>query len=142
MVRRMSPALLDWLETAHLFGVLLWIAGLVACLRLLRAHAQCGERAVAATAGSTALLMDIGATVAIAAGLVMALGMEPMPLQQGWLHIKLTFVVLGMLSAHGLTRAKLKRAKGGEAAAPPAFLLPGVLAIVAVIVALAVTKPL
>ena len=138
----MSAALLDWIETAHVFGVILWVAGLVACLRLLRAHAAGGGSATAAVARSTAILMDIGATVAILAGLTMVIGMEPSPLREGWMHPKLLLVVLGVLGAHGVTRAKIAKARRGENVAMPAFVEPAAIAAVAVIVALAVAKPM
>jgi protoporphyrinogen IX oxidase len=138
----MSDALHAWIETAHLFGVILWIAGLIACLQLLRAHASGGGSAAAETARSTALLMDLGAALAIAAGLTMALAVEPSPFREGWLHAKLTFVVLGMLSLHGITRAKIKKARRGETSSLAAWPLPAALALVALIVTLAVAKPM
>jgi uncharacterized membrane protein len=142
MVRGMSPALLGWIETAHVFGVILWVAGIFACLRLLRAHAAGAGSAAADTARSTAILMDIGATVALAAGLTMVIGMQPTPLREGWMHPKLLLVVLGVISIHGLTRAKIKKARRGESAAMPSFVEPAAIAVVALIVALAVAKPM
>jgi protoporphyrinogen IX oxidase len=139
----MSAALYGWFETAHIFGAILWISGLIACLRLLQAHAAGGGEAAAQTAHSTALLMDLGAAVAIGAGLTMALGVTPSAFSDGgWLHAKLTVVVLGVLSAHGITRAKVGKARRGEQVAIPGFLVPLAIALPAVIVALAVTKPL
>lgn len=138
----MSEALTSWMETAHVFGVLLWIAGLYASFRLLRAHARGGGQHAAETARGSAIVMDIGAAIAIAGGVIMILGVEPSPLREGWLHTKLALIVLGLFSLHGIARAKIKKARTqGESSDSPA--LEGVLiALSALLVILAVAKPM
>jgi len=66
--------------------------------------------------------MDLAATVAIGCGLVMALTHNSThPTTSlfgapgaGWFHIKLTVVVLGILSVHGLVRARVGRFSRGD----------------------------
>jgi uncharacterized membrane protein len=82
-----------------------------------------------------ALVMDLGATLAIAMGLWRALKVVPTEFANGgWLHMKLTAVVVCILSVHGLARARLGRLRRGEAAIVPAWawavLAVGVLAAI------------
>ncbi len=114
----MSPSTLSWLNAIHVVGAILWVAGLTAVLALLSVHGRVdgvardtltrAERAVA-------MLMDLGATVAIGVGLYRALGVTPTEFGRGaWLHIKLTVVVVGILSVHGLARVKIKQFREGR----------------------------
>src|SRR5207244_11743067 len=111
-----------------------------ACMWLLHVHALvegAARDALSRTEKSVAMLMDMGATLAIAAGLTLALESTPNAFKTGpWLHIKLTVVVLGILSAHGMVRAKIKKFSRGEVKPLPRWLFTAVLAAVAVIVAL------
>lgn len=69
--------------------------------------------------------MDAGATIAIAAGLTMAFGTTPIAFKTGgWLHIKLTLVVVGVLSVHGLVRVKMRKFRNGDVAPLPNWMLP------------------
>ncbi len=138
----MSPDLLEWIESAHVFAVILWIAGLVASLRLIRAHAAGGGEAAVSSARGSAVIMDIGATLAILSGLTMILGSDPSPMSEGWLHAKLGLVVLGLFALHGITRAKIAKARrGGESALHPAI-EPVAIALAALLAILAVAKPM
>lgn len=138
----MSPVAYEWFEAAHVFAVILWISGLFACFRLLRAHAAGAGKPAADTARSTALVMDIGAAIAIAAGVVMLLGVEPSPLREGWMHPKLALVVIGLFAFHGVCRAKIKKARTeGEGSVHPAAEAV-LLALAALIAILAVAKPM
>jgi uncharacterized membrane protein len=63
-----------------------------------------------------ALVMDLGAAVAIGFGLWLALRHTPNEFKQGaWLHVKLTAVVVGVLSTHGIARVKIKKFRTGDA---------------------------
>src|SRR5690606_14573922 len=92
---------------------------------------------------SLALAMDIAATLAIGTGLYMALtkgGTHPTTNLfaapgAGWFHIKLTVVVLGILSAHGMVRARIARFGRGDLKPIPQWLWSVVLiSIVAILI--------
>lgn len=115
----------SWLLGAHLIGVVFWIGGLMSVYWLLRMHVHAPkdmhdklilmERALALT-------MDLAATLAIGAGLALAihekLFSQP---KMGWLHIKIAVVVLGILSVHGIVRARVGRFSRGEKPTVPSW---------------------
>ena len=140
----MNPELYTVIKALHLIGIVLWAGGLLASMQLLAVHPRVDEHGRAAVIGSarkTALLMDIGAFVAIALGLYLALGTTPSAFKQGgWLHLKLT-VVVGLLAAHVMTRIKIGKFRRGDTNPMAGFLYPGALVILAAIVAIAVIKP-
>lgn len=112
-----------WLAAAHVVGVILWVGGLTAVLALLHVHPRVDEAArklLSAVERRLALVMDLGATLAIATGLYRALDRTPNEFSNGgWLHVKLTAVVFGVLSVHGLARVKIKKYREGEARPVP-----------------------
>jgi uncharacterized membrane protein len=85
----------------HFAGFSLWIGGLIAMALLVHA----GSRHKAA-----GILADVGATVAIATGVINAIqrGLFKMP----WMHIKLTLVVI-LIGVHIALRMKMKRGRAG-----------------------------
>src|SRR5262245_1435748 len=129
---------LRWTLVAHVFGVVVWIGGLLTCMSLLHVHTRvegAARDALSKTEKSVALLMDLGATLAIAAGLTLAI--KDHEFQNGaWLHVKLAAVVAGILSAHGIVRAKIKKFSRGELAPLPRWLFTVVLAASAIAVTL------
>jgi protoporphyrinogen IX oxidase len=136
----MSIETLSWLRVAHVFGFVVWIGGMLSCLSLLHVHTLVdgvARESLTRVEKSVAMLMDLGATVAIAAGLTMALESTPNAFKTGaWLHVKLTVVALGLLSAHGIVRARIKQFSRGQIKPLPRWLFTAVLAAVAVIIAL------
>lgn len=124
-----------WVKVAHIIGFTVWVGGLLSVAALLRAHegADAASRPGMVTAArGMALIMDLGATLAIAMGLWLALKSPRFPhtafKSGGWLHIKLTLVVLGLLATHGLMRAKIgKLRRGTKTTALPAWVIPVVL---------------
>jgi uncharacterized membrane protein len=121
----MSEETLLYVKAAHLLGFTLWIAGLATVYWLLRVHAAAPKDARDLLSGverSLAMLMDLGATVAIASGLTMAFaapashwgGASTAFGSGGWIHVKLTLVVVGVLAVHGFNRAKVKRFRMGQ----------------------------
>jgi uncharacterized membrane protein len=140
----MTAEIYNWLRVAHIFGFVAWIGGMLACLSLLHVHTLvegAARDALTKVEKSVAMLMDLGATMAIAAGLTMALDYMPNGFNTafstgGWLHVKLTIVVLGLLSAHGMVRARIKQFSRGQIKPLPRWLFTAVLAAVAVIIAL------
>ncbi len=129
-----------WLHIGHICGFIAWIAGMLATLFLLRVHSVvegpardvCGRQE-----RRTAMLMDLGATLAMVCGFVMAFGNTPNAFKTGgWLHIKLTIVAVVLLGIHGFTRAQVKRFRNGAVRGLPRALPYIVLAAAAVVVVL------
>lgn len=138
----------SWLLVAHLIGVLLWVSGLASVYWLLRFHTHAPKEVhekLTLMERSLALMMDLGATLAIVAGLWMAFskdGTHPTTTLfgapgAGWFHIKLTVVVLGVLSVHGLIRARVGQFGRGEVKPVPqwmwSLLLVSLVAIVVLV---------
>jgi uncharacterized membrane protein len=122
-----------WLLTAHLIGVLLWVGSLFTVYWLLRFHTQAPAAAsdkLVLMERSMALVMDLGATLAMGCGIAMAVmkgGTHPTTNLfatpgAGWFHIKLTIVVLGVLSVHGMLRARVAKFSRGETPTVPQWL--------------------
>jgi protoporphyrinogen IX oxidase len=136
----MSPTTLQWVKVAHIFGFVLWSSGLLSALFMLRAHAAIESNARAALIPLEKIIgivMDAGATVAMAAGFALAFGTTPIAFKTGgWLHVKLTLVVLGVLSVHGMLRVKMRKYRNGDVTPLPTWLLPVLLIAIAGIVLL------
>jgi uncharacterized membrane protein len=134
----------QWLLTAHLLGVILWLGGLFSVYWLLRMHVHAPKDAhekLILMERSIALMMDIAAAVAIGCGIAIAL--YPLNLftvkPVAWLHLKLTAIVLGILPVHGMVRARIKKFGQGEIKPVPqwlwSLLLLGItIAVMAVVV--------
>lgn len=133
----------DWLKAGHLIGDFIWVGSMFAVYWLLRFHAQAPADAhekLTLMERSMALMMDIAATLAIGTGVALIFyridgysSLFAMP-GSGWFHIKLTVVVLGMLSVHGMLRARIKKFTNGKISPVPQWqwtvLLSSVVAIV------------
>jgi uncharacterized membrane protein len=134
----------SWLHVAHILGFTAWIGGLLAVAALLRAHegADAASRpGVITAARNMALVMDLGATLAIAVGLIVAFKAPQFPNTAfktgGWLHIKLLVVVLGLVVPHGMMRAKIgKLRRGTQTAALATWVIPVILLAAAVVITL------
>lgn len=134
----------SWLHVGHVLGFTTWIGGLLAVAALLRAHegADAASRPGVITASrNMALVMDLGATLAIAVGLIVAFKDPKYPNTAfktgGWLHVKLAVVVLGLLVPHGMMRAKIGKLRRGTQTAPLAsWVIPGILLAAAVVITL------
>ena len=121
---QLHPDTYAWVKAGHLIGVFLWISGMVAVYWMLRLHVHAPKDAhekLIYMERSLALMMDIAAALAIGLGIVMIVGQEPMFLKKpneyvsrGWFHIKLTVVVVGLLSMHGMLRARIKKFQEGK----------------------------
>jgi len=122
-----------WLTTGHLIGVFLWLGGMFAVYWLLRLHAQAPKDVndkLVLMERSLAMVMDLGATLAIICGLGMAFskgGDHPTSNLfaapgAAWFHIKLTVVVLGVLSCHGIIRARVGRFSRGQTPTVPQWI--------------------
>jgi putative membrane protein len=130
-------------KAAHIFGFIVWVSGLATLLHLLHVHPWVdaeNQKPLQITEKRVAMLMELGSLLAIAAGLRMALGTTPTAFGTGgWLHVKLTIVVLGILGLHGYARMKVKKFSRGEIKPIPTLLFPLLLVCVAGIVTLSAT---
>jgi uncharacterized membrane protein len=131
----------SWLLVGHLLGVVLWVGGLTTVFWLLRMHTQMPDTVsdkFVLMERSLALAMDIAATLAIGTGLALALHQTPNLFSRpggGWFHIKLTIVVLGILSMHGMIRARVAKFSRGEKPSVPNWIWSVILiSIVAILV--------
>lgn len=115
-----------WLLALHVVGVIVWVGGLTAVMALLTAHARVDEGSrgtLTMVEKRIAIVMDLGATLAIGLGLYLALRHTPNEFKHGpWLHIKLTAVVAGVLSTHGWVRVRIKKNARGEVKPVPVAL--------------------
>ncbi|HVK86667.1 MAG TPA: CopD family protein [Kofleriaceae bacterium] len=137
-----------WLKAAHLIALFLWIGGLFAIYWMLRLHAHAPTDAhekLTLMERSIALSADIAAAVAIATGVLMIFrapgGNLLAQKGAGWLHIKLTVVVLGILPVHGILRGKIKKFGQGKIAPVPQWLWSLFLAAITAAVILVVRGP-
>jgi uncharacterized membrane protein len=143
----MSPETLLWLRAGHFIGLFVWIGGMFAVYWMLRFHSHAPkavhEKLVLAER-SLALMMDIASALAIGCGLAMALGQTPTAFARpggGWFHIKLTVVVLGILSVHGMLRARIKKFGQGQISDVPGWQWSVLLASITAIVLLVTQGP-
>ncbi len=145
----MDPKIYLWLKAGHLISLFLWIGGLFAIYWMLRLHAHAPKDAhekLTLMERSIALSTDIASAVAIGTGLGIVFGapggnMLAQP-GAGWLHIKLTVVVLGMLPVHGILRGRIKKFGMGKITPVPQWLWSLFLASITVIVIMVVRGPL
>ena len=143
----MSPSLYAWMLSGHIIGILLWIGALFTVYWMLRLHTQTPKDVsdkLTLMERSMAIVMDLGATLAIGTGIAMAVsaggprGTHPVTNLfaapgAGWFHIKLTLVVLCILSVHGFVRSRVAKFSRGETPSVPSWpwslLLVGIVGI-------------
>jgi putative membrane protein len=101
-----------WTLVAHIFGLTLWVTGLLVTTIALYRHAQevsADAREALAKLERIFLrgMADPGALLTIVAGIILIASNRTYYLHAGWLHIKLSFVVI-MIGLHGwiATRSK------------------------------------
>ncbi|MCX5745440.1 MAG: CopD family protein [Proteobacteria bacterium] len=110
----------EWLKVAHLISLFLWIGGLFAIYWILRLHVHAPatvHEKLTLMERSIAMATDLACTAAIIAGVGLIFAQTPNLFARpgnGWLHIKLTVVLLGLLPMHGMLRAKIKRFGQGK----------------------------
>jgi uncharacterized membrane protein len=140
----MDPAIYPWVRIVHIVGVVLWVSGMLGVLSLLRAHTEVdgvARETLTRSERATAMIMDLGATLAIVAGLYLAFKSPRFPntafAAGGWFHIKLTLVVIVVLGLHGMARAKIRKFRNGQIKPLPTWAVPALLLAVTAIVVLA-----
>lgn len=143
----MTRPTLEWLLAGHLIGLFVWLGGMFTVYWMLRFHSHAPkavhEKLVLAER-SLALMMDLGAALAIGCGLGMAFGQTPTVFGRsggGWFHIKLTVVVLGILSVHGMLRARIKKFGQGNVSEVPGWQWSVLLGSITVIILLVFKGP-
>jgi protoporphyrinogen IX oxidase len=101
------------LLVVHLFGVVLWVSGLLVTSMSLTRHTQeASSEARQALARLERIflrgLADPGALLAILGGISLISTNSSYYLHAPWLHIKLTFVLL-LIGLHGMVAVRTKR---------------------------------
>jgi uncharacterized membrane protein len=141
----MDPKVYDWLKSGHLIGDFIWVGSMFAVYWLLRLHTHAPKEAhekLVLMERSMALMMDVASALAIGTGIALIIyrpgeGTIFAEKPAGWFHIKLTIVVLGMLSMHGMLRAKVKKFSSGQVPTIPQWqwtiILSSVVAILIVV---------
>lgn len=141
----MDPKVYDWLKAGHLIGDFLWVGSMFAVYWLLRFHTHAPKEAhdkLVLMERSMALMMDVASALAIGTGVVLIFyrtgdGTIFSEKPAGWFHIKLTIIVLGLLSMHGMLRAKVKKFSQGNVPSVPQWqwtvILSSVVAVLIVV---------
>ena len=143
----------QWLLSAHLIGVILWLGCLFAVYWLLRVHAHAPKDMLdklTLVERSLALTMDLAAALAIGTGLAMAIrhdGTHPTSTlftapHAGWFHIKLLVVVVGILPVHGMVRGKIGKFSRGVISNVPQFMWSLLLISIVIVVVMVIRGPL
>jgi putative membrane protein len=111
-----------WTLVGHVFGLVLWIAGLLMTTVILAHH--CREtsteaRRTLARMGRICMrgLADPGAFVTLLAGVILITTNRSYYLHARWLHIKLVFVAV-LIGVHGLVAIRNKSLVSGPANFP------------------------
>jgi len=141
----MSGSVYLLVMTAHVIGMVLWISGLTAIYWMLRFHdhaPKSSHEQLTLQERALALATDIAATVTIGCGIAMAV--SPINLfttpGNGWLHVKLTAVVLLILPVHGILRGRIKKYSQGILKPAPTWLWSMLLGGIAIAIFSVVTK--
>jgi uncharacterized membrane protein len=141
----MSPSVYLLVMTAHVLGMVLWISGLTAIYWMLRFHdhaPKSSHEQLTLQERALALATDIAAAVTIGCGIAMAV--SPVNLfttpGNGWLHVKLTAIVLLILPVHGILRGRIKKYSQGILKPAPTWLWSMLLGGIAIAIFSVVTK--
>lgn len=141
----MSASVYLLVMTAHVIGMVLWISGLTAIYWMLRFHDHAPKSAheqLTLQERALALATDIAATVTIGCGIAMAV--SPINLfstpGNGWLHVKLTAIVLLILPVHGILRGRIKKYSQGNLKPVPSWAWSMLLGGIAIAIFAVVTK--
>ena len=130
-------------KTIHICGVLVWFAGFMTSLHVLAAYARTSADArgdFGALAGRVGIVMDLGATVTLTAGIALVAGPYQELMKNGSMHAKLMFV-LAILGLHGMVRMRLGQYKRGDVSPLAAWLAPAVAAAFVLVVVLITMRP-
>lgn len=140
----------QWVKAFHVAGIVFWAGAMMGLVQLLVAAGKGDEAArkiLLPPARTMAFVMDIGATVAIACAVYLAVGTKAFmgdqwPMKLPWMHVKLTIVLL-IIGGHGFLRVKLGKYRKGKDTKPvsPA-LVPLLTVLLIAVVIFAVARPI
>ena len=107
-----------WILVAHVFGITFWVSGLlVTCMALVRHTQEAAAEARQALARLERIflrgLADVGALLALVAGITLVAHNPSYYLHARWLHIKLAFVLM-LIVLHGAIAVGSKRFAAGR----------------------------
>ena len=107
-----------WILVAHIFGITFWVSGLLVTSMALVRHTEEttpeGRQALARLERIfLRALADVGALLAIVAGIMLIANNRPYYMHARWLHIKLLFVVM-LILLHGAIAVGSKRFAAGR----------------------------
>jgi len=107
-----------WILVAHVFGITFWVSGLlVTCMALVRHTQEAAAEARQALARMEKIflrgLADVGALLALVAGITLVAHNPSYYLHARWLHIKLAFVLM-LIMLHGAIAVGSKRFAAGR----------------------------
>ena len=132
-----------YLRALHIFGALAWAGSLIGISYVLRQHAKAAEAArpdFVELERGMAMAMDIFATIAIGCGAYLIISNTPIMKSGGWIHAKLTLVVI-LIGMHGVQRARVAKYKRGEIKPNPSWVTPVVELTILAIIILAAARP-
>jgi uncharacterized membrane protein len=125
----------------HVFGAIVWVAGLVSLTMLFgaaKAETDAGARKrLLAFARKAGMVPDIGATITILFGLHRLFVLKVYKFH--YMHAKLLFVFF-LIAMHGFLRAKTKRAAESGEPNLPAFVRPVLAFLVLGILVFVITR--
>ncbi|GAA4328492.1 CopD family protein [Mucilaginibacter gynuensis] len=112
----------DYIKAIHIIFVVCWMAGLFYIVRLFIYHTEAQDKSDVEKKILSAQFEDMerklwyviavpSMIITIAAGITM-LVLVPAWLHQGWMHLKLTFV-LGLVVYHHICQSKMKQMRKG-----------------------------
>ncbi len=130
-----------WIKLIHFVGFIVWVGSMFGLIHMLRASGGAsddGRRLLVLLTQRAGRAMDIGATLAIAAGVILLLKSPTQPMKQPYFHVKLALAA-GLVGLHGFVRARGAKLARGDARplgpapmAVAALLAIGILAMVMV----------
>jgi uncharacterized membrane protein len=115
LVNNLEAILIPWLVLLHLLGVILWVAGLLSVTLLLSGVGDTDknvrDKIIEQAAKLERMLALPGFALAFIFGFILLFGnaFGHSPLKQGWMHMKLTAVLFGLVPIQGLIGARRKK---------------------------------
>lgn len=137
--------LYHWMMALHVCGVMLWFAGALITLHVLRTHATKAAAGVtsddfARNEGAAGRILDIGAGLALVGGLYLLFENLQILKGAGFMHAKLALVLV-LVGLHGFLRVQLKRFRTGKSNELASWVHPVVLGVFFAIIVLIIARP-
>ena len=127
-----------WIKLVHFVGFIMWLSSMFGLANMLReptGGSADARELLARLARKAGRAMDVGATLAIAAGVILLVkSPAPVrPIEQPYFHVKLTLAVL-LIALHGFLRMRAgKLAKGDDRPLGPAPLVVATLLLLGIV---------